>query len=292
MFVGSLVALVTPMKADGAIDENALRHLVDIHITKQTDALVVNGTTGESATLSFEEQLEVLRIVIDEACGRLPIIAGTGSNATQEAILKTQRALSLGADACLVVSPYYNRPTQEGLFQHYQAIAQAVDIPLILYNVPSRTGVDLLPETVIRLSRVPGILGIKECAPDALLRIKRFTSECMEGFSVYAGNDEQGLEALRVGAQGIISVVANVVPEAVKEYVSCALSQDFYKAAERFKQLEPLIRALSLESNPIPTKWALHKMKWIDVGIRLPLTPLSAQYHDQVQEALENMLPL
>lgn len=299
-FSGSLVALVTPMKPNpvpeaypnALIDAAALRHLVDIQVTQGTQALVVNGTTGEAPTLQTEEQLEVLQIVLDEVCGRLPVIAGTGACSTEESILKTQQAMALGADACLVITPYFNRPTQEGLYRHYAAVANNAQAPIILYNNPARTGVDLLPETVLRLSQIPGILGIKEAAADAVARILSFRQHLPSSFLLYAGNDDQALEAIQAGASGVISAVANVVPDRVRQYVEAALKGNFYEANAQFRKLLPLIRALFIESNPIAIKWALAELKWIDSGIRLPLTPLSLEKQSLVRGALEDMLCL
>jgi 4-hydroxy-tetrahydrodipicolinate synthase len=271
---GSIVALVTPMHADGAVDWDRLRKLVDWHVAEGTHAIVAVGTTGESATLGFEEHDLVVREVISAARGRVPVIAGTGANSTEEAIRLTRDARRDGADACLLVTPYYNKPTQEGLYQHYRAIAEAVDIPQILYNVPGRTACDMLPETVERLARISNIVGIKE-ATGNLERIREIRERCGAGFLIYSGDDATAVEAMLMGADGDISVTANVVPKIMAAVCEAALAGDAGLARSLDAKINLLHRDLFVESNPIPVKWALHQMGMIDSGIRLPLTPLS-----------------
>lgn len=274
MFRGSLVAIVTPMHADGAVDWDGLRKLVEWHIEQGTHGLVAVGTTGESATLGFEEHDLVIREVIKAANGRVPVIAGTGANATNEAIRLTRSARDDGADACLLVTPYYNKPTQEGLYQHFKTIAEAVDIPQILYNVPGRTACDMLPETVERLSRVANIIGIKE-ATGNLERIAELIQRCGKDFLVFSGDDATACEAMLLGASGDISVTANVQPAKMAAMCEAALAGDADKARALNAGVEALHSELFIESNPIPVKWALEKMGLVGSGIRLPMTRLS-----------------
>lgn len=274
MFRGSLVAIVTPMHADGAVDWDGLRKLVEWHIEQGTHGLVAVGTTGESATLGFEEHDLVIREVIKAANGRVPVIAGTGANATNEAIRLTRSAREDGADACLLVTPYYNKPTQEGLYQHFKTIAEAVDIPQILYNVPGRTACDMLPETVERLSRVANIIGIKE-ATGNLERIAELIQRCGKDFLVFSGDDATACEAMLLGASGDISVTANVQPAKMAAMCEAALAGDADKARALNAGVEALHSELFIESNPIPVKWALEKMGLVGSGIRLPMTRLS-----------------
>ncbi len=285
MFRGSMVAIVTPMAVCGSVDYDALRQLVDFHSSRGTDAIVVAGTTGEASTLTMEEHAKVIRVVVEQVRNRVPVIAGTGSNATREAIELTQYAHDAGADACLLVTPYYNKPTQEGLYQHFRACAEAVAIPLILYNVPSRTAVDLLPETVERLSHIPTIVGIKEATgkPD---RVVDILERCGEHFAVYSGDDALAREAMLLGAQGTISVTANVAPELMRNLCALALAGDREGSLAIDTTLMALHQHLFIETNPIPVKWALHEMGLIPQGIRLPLTPLSEHHHDTVRSAL------
>jgi len=271
---GSIVALVTPMHADGAVDWERLRKLVDWHVAEGTNAIVAVGTTGESATLGFEEHDLVVREVISVAAGRIPVIAGTGANATEEAIRLSRAAKRDGADACLLVTPYYNKPTQEGLYRHYVAIAEAVDIPQILYNVPGRTACDMLPETVERLSKVPNIVGIKE-ATGNLARVRDIRERCGADFLIYSGDDATAVEAILMGGDGNISVTANVVPKKMAALCKAALAGDATTARALDAEINALHRDLFVESNPIPVKWALEQMGLINSGIRLPLTPLS-----------------
>ncbi|ADJ27566.1 4-hydroxy-tetrahydrodipicolinate synthase [Nitrosococcus watsonii] len=285
MFHGSMVALVTPMHPDGTLDWESLRRLVDFHIENKTDAIVTVGTTGESPTLEVEEHIRVIREVVDQAQGRLPVIAGTGANSTREAEELTRAALEAGADACLLVVPYYNRPTQEGLYLHFKAIAEAVPIPQILYNVPARTACDLLPETVARLADISNIIGIKE-ATENIARGHQILELCGDKLDLYSGEDSTAMEYMLIGGQGTISVTANVAPKAVHEMCAAALQGD-RKAAEAINtRLRPLYAALFVEANPIPVKWALSEMGLITPGIRLPLTVLSERYHESLRQAL------
>ncbi|WP_299944504.1 4-hydroxy-tetrahydrodipicolinate synthase [uncultured Microbulbifer sp.] len=287
MFTGSMVALATPMFADGSLDWDSLRNLVEWHIEQGTRALVTVGTTGESATLDVHEHVEMIRRVVDQVAGRIPVIAGTGANSTTEAIDLTENATRCGADACLLVTPYYNKPSQEGLYQHYLAIARAVAIPQILYNVPARTAVDMLPDTVLRLATIGNIVGIKEATGD-LARARVLLDTLPEGFAVYSGDDSTALELMLMGGHGDISVTANVAPAAVAQMCEAALAGDAVTAQAIDQRIQILHKVLFLESNPIPVKWALREMGRIDGGIRLPLTSLSPQHHATVREALRS----
>ncbi len=285
MFHGSMVALVTPMGDDGALDWAALRQLVDWHVENGTDAIVAVGTTGESPTLDLEEHVEVIRVTVDQVRGRIPVIAGTGANATREAIELTRGAKQAGADACLLVTPYYNKPTQEGLYQHFKAVADAVPIPQILYNVPSRTACDLLPETVERLSHVPNIVGIKE-ATGNLDRARDILRRCGERLDLYSGDDATALECMLLGAKGDISVTAYVAPQLMHEMCNAACQGKEREARAIDARLMALHRDLFVEANPIPVKWALKEMGLIKGGVRLPLTPLSPPHHATVRAAM------
>jgi 4-hydroxy-tetrahydrodipicolinate synthase len=287
MFKGSMVALVTPMKADGAVDNEALDRLVDFHVQGGTNAIVAVGTTGESPTLSVEEHIGVVKRVVQAAKKRVPVIAGTGANATYEAIELTKLAKEVGADACLIVTPYYNKPTQEGLYQHYKALAQAVAIPQILYNVPGRTGVDLQPETVERLAEFSNIVGIKEAA--SLARNRELFNRVGGRMDLISGDDDLACECVLAGFQGVISVSANVAPSHVRAVMDAALARDYSSARKLDAKLQPLHRSMFLESNPIPVKWALARMGLIPGGTRLPLTTLAAQHHAQVENALRSI---
>ncbi|MBB3061976.1 4-hydroxy-tetrahydrodipicolinate synthase [Microbulbifer rhizosphaerae] len=287
MFSGSMVALATPMYADGSLDWDSLHNLVEWHIEQGTRALVAVGTTGESATLDVNEHLEVIRRVVDQVAGRVPVIAGTGANSTQEAIELTETASKCGADACLLVTPYYNKPTQEGLYQHYKAIAKAVAIPQILYNVPGRTAVDMLPETVRRLAAIGNIVGIKEATGD-LDRARELLEILPRDFAVYSGDDATALELMLAGGHGDISVTANVAPAAVAQMCEAALGGDSGTARAIDERIRILHKVLFVESNPIPVKWALREMGRVDGGIRLPLTSLSPEHHATVREALRS----
>lgn len=285
MFSGSMVALVTPMRDDGSLDYDSLQKLVDFHVENGTDGIVAVGTTGESATLSVSEHTDVIKAVVRFADGRIPIIAGTGGNATSEAIELSEAAKDLGVDAVLLVTPYYNRPTQEGLYLHFKTIAEAVDIPQILYNVPSRTACDLQPETVGRLSRIPNIIGVKEATGD--VRRVQFINELTDDdFELYTGEDANTADFILAGGQGVISVTANVAPRAMHDMCMAALAGDAERAGELNDLLAPLHQNLFVETNPIPVKWALHEMGMMSGGIRLPMTVLSEQYHQPVRDAL------
>lgn len=285
MFHGSMVALVTPMVPDGAVDEQALATLVEFHISHGTDAIVAVGTTGESATLDFDEHIHVIRRVVELAAGRIPVIAGTGANSTSEAIELTRAAMQAGADACLLVTPYYNKPTQEGLYQHFKAIAEAVPVPQILYNVPGRTAVDMLPDTVARLAEISNIVGLKDATGD-LERAKELMERCADKIDLYSGDDATAMEFILLGGKGDISVTANVAPADMHRMCEAALAGDRAAAESVNARLMPLHKALFLESNPIPVKWALSEMGLIQSGMRLPLTPLAEQYHEPLREAM------
>jgi 4-hydroxy-tetrahydrodipicolinate synthase len=286
MFHGSMVALVTPMRADGSVDNEALDRLVDFHVDNGTDAIIAVGTTGESATLDEHEHCAVIRRVVDRAAERIPVIAGTGANSTREAIVLTRCAMEAGADACLLVTPYYNKPPQEGLYQHFRTVAEAVSIPQILYNVPGRTAVDMLPATVERLADIANIVGIKEATGD-LARGQEILDRCGDRLDLYSGDDATAMELILMGAKGDISVTANVAPKAMHEMCSAALRGDRAEAERLNQLLMPLHQKLFLEANPIPVKWALHEMGLIPEGIRLPLTPLAEAYHAPLREALQ-----
>ncbi len=285
MFHGSMVALVTPMTPEGAVDYRALAALVEFHVSNGTDAIVAVGTTGESATLDFEEHREVVRQVVALAAGRVPVIAGTGSNSTREAIELTRYAMQAGADACLLVAPYYIKPTQEGLYLHYRAVAEAVPVPQILYNVPGRTAVDMLPATVERLAAISNIVGIKEATGD-LGRARELLERCGDKLDLYSGDDGSAMDFILLGGKGDISVTANVAPRAMHEMCAAARTGDREAAGSINQRLESLHKALFLEASPIPVKWALHEMGMISEGIRLPMTPLSEQYREPLREAM------
>lgn len=288
MFQGSMVALATPMHEDGSLDEAALATLVEFHIENQTDAIVAVGTTGESATLDEQEHCHVVKRVVELSRGRIPVIAGTGSNSTREAISLTRSAKEVGADACLLVTPYYNKPTQEGLYQHFKTVAEAVDVPQILYNVPGRTAVDMQPETVARLAAVENIIGIKDATAD-VQRARDIIALCGPQFEVYSGDDGTAMELMLAGAHGDISVTANVAPKMMHEMCMAAIAGDRETATRLNDQLLGLHKNLFLEANPIPVKWALYDMGLIPAGIRLPLTVLSSEYqtivHDELRKA-------
>ena len=283
--VGSIVALVTPMRADGAVDHEALAKAVDRVIEAGSAAIVSVGTTGESATLDVDEHTDVIRRTIDVAAGRVPIIAGTGANSTAEAIHLTEAAKAAGADAALLVTPYYNKPPQEGLYRHFKAVAEAVDIPQILYNVPGRTAVDMLPGTVERLADVPNIIGIKEAKGD-LDRVRELVALGLPDFALYSGDDATARASILLGFHGDISVTANVAPEGMARMCAAALAGDAETAAAIDADLAGLHRALFVEPNPIPVKWALAELGLIDEGIRLPLVPLDPAFHAEVRAAL------
>ena len=286
MFRGSIVALITPMHEDGRVDEEALRHLVDFHVEAGTAAIVSVGTTGESATLSEPEHCDLIRRTVEFADGRLPVIAGTGANATTEAIRLTRCAQEAGADAALLVTPYYNKPTQEGLYLHHCAVAEAVEIPQILYNVPGRTACDLLPETAGRLAQIPNIVGIKEATGD-LSRVAELRACCGEDFDLFSGDDASACEFILQGGQGVISVTANVAPLLMAEMCKAALAGDRERAEAIDAKLQGLHRGLFVESNPIPVKWAVAQLGLCEPGIRLPLTWLSPAVQPEVRRAME-----
>jgi 4-hydroxy-tetrahydrodipicolinate synthase len=285
MISGSMVALVTPMDAQGGLDWAALSKLVDFHLQEGTNAIVAVGTTGESATLDVNEHVEVIRRVVDQVAGRIPVIAGTGANSTREAIELTQNAKSVGADACLLVTPYYNKPTQEGLYLHFRQIAESVAIPQILYNVPGRTACDMLPETVERLAKVANIIGIKEATGD-LQRGQDILDRVSSDFLVYSGDDATAVELMLMGGKGNISVTANVAPRAMAELCAAAMAGDAATARAINERLMPLHKNLFIESNPIPVKWALQEMGMMQDGIRLPLTWLSPRCHEPLRQAM------
>ena len=285
MIKGSIVAIVTPMFEDGSLDKDSLRKLLDWHVAEGTDGIVIVGTTGESATVSPEEHCELIRLTVEHIAGRIPVIAGSGGNSTAEAIALTRHAKNVGADATLQVVPYYNRPTQEGMYRHFKAIAEAVDIPVILYNVPGRTVADMANETVLRLSSVDNIVGIK----DATGNIGRGTELLRmvdKSFGVYSGDDASAVALMLCGGAGNISVTANVAPRLMKEMCDAALAGQAARAVEINNRVLSLHSKLFVEPNPVPVKWALTEMGKMPSGLRLPLAPLSAQYHDTVRAAL------
>ena len=285
MITGSLVAIVTPMRADGALDIPAFRKLIDWHVAEGTDGIVVVGTTGESPTVDVDEHKELIRIAVQHSRGRIPIIAGTGGNSTAEAIELTESAKKAGATACLSVVPYYNKPSQEGLYLHFRKIAETVELPMIVYNVPGRTVADLHNDTMLRLAQVPGIIGIK----DATANIERGSDlirRAPRGFAVYSGDDATGLALILLGGHGVISVTANVAPKLMHQMCAAALVGDVKKARELNLKLLPLHQRLFVEANPIPVKWALAEMGMMENGLRLPLSPLAEKFHQTVREAL------
>ncbi len=287
MFQGSLVALVTPMQPDGSIDYRSLQQLIEWHIEAKTQAIVVAGTTGEAPTLSAAETQDLVTRVVMQVAGRIPVIAGTGTNCTRTCIEHTQAAQAAGVDACLIVTPYYNRPTQNGLFEHFKLIAENTDLPIILYNVPTRTACDILPETVERLAKISNIIGIKE-ATGKIERCTEILQRCDKRFRLFTGNDDNGLEFMQSGGHGVISVTANVAPHKMSQMCEAALSGDHALAKKLNAELMPLHTKLFLEANPIPVKWALHEMGLIPAGIRLPLLPLDPKFHAEVRAALHH----
>jgi 4-hydroxy-tetrahydrodipicolinate synthase len=289
MITGSLVAIVTPMKSgkeqDGALDLERFKQLIDWHVAEGTDGIVVVGTTGESPTVDFDEHKELIRIAVQHSRGRIPIIAGTGGNSTVEAIELTASAKENGATACLSVVPYYNKPTQEGLYRHFRKIAETVDLPMILYNVPGRTVADLQTDTVLRLAQVPGIIGIKEASAN-IERNTDLIRRAPRNFAIYSGDDATALALILLGGHGVISVTANVAPKAMHQMCAAALVGDLKKARELNLRLFPLHQRLFVEANPIPVKWALAEMGMIESGLRLPMSPLADKFHQTVREAL------
>lgn len=286
LFKGSAVALVTPMHKSGEVDLEKLDNLVEWHIGAGTRAFIVNGTTGESATLTWDEQCAVLEKVIAKVNKRIPVIAGTGSNATSKAIYQTKMVEQFGVDGCLIVTPYYNRPTQKGLIQHFERLAAQSSLPILLYNVPSRTACDLLPDTVARLSELPNIVGIKE-ATGLIERVAELKEKTNHEFLIFSGEDASALDFMLAGGDGVISVTANVAPNLMSKMCDCVLNGDIEQAKDIERKLKALNDALFLEANPIPVKWLLNHMGKIDSGIRLPLTPLSEQYHQTVCQAFD-----
>ncbi len=285
MFKGSLVAIVTPMDDDGGLDLECYRALIDYHITQGTNGIVVVGTTGESPTVDFEEHQLLMRTAVDHAAGRIPIIAGTGANSTREAIDLSIYAKNAGVNACLSVAPYYNKPTQEGLYQHFKAIAEAVDIPQILYNVPGRTVADIANNTALRLAQIPNIIGIKDATGD-IGRGADLLRRAPQDFLIYSGDDISSLAFLLLGGHGVISVTANVAPKLIRKMCDAAFSGDLSAARSANNKLLRLHTDLFIEANPIPVKWAVAQMGLIKKGIRLPLTPLSSHHHQLVREAM------
>ena len=287
MATGSLVAIVTPMSDDGALDLDALRRLVDWHIAEGTDGIVIVGTTGESPTVSFDEHCLLIRTAVEQAAGRVPVIAGTGANSTSEAIELTECAKRAGAQAGLSVVPYYNKPTQEGLYPHYKKIAESVDLPLILYNVPGRTVTDLSNDTTLRLAQVPGIVGVKD-ATGSMERAADLLRRAPKDFALYTGDDASAMPFMLLGGHGVISVTANVAPKLMHEMCVAARGGNLARAREINNVLLPLHSKLFVEANPIPVKWACAELGLIPAGLRLPLTPLSAGLHDTVRDAMRH----
>jgi len=285
MIKGSIVAIVSPMHEDGSLDLESYRRLIDWHIDEGTAAIVAVGTTGESPTVDVEEHTTLIRVAVEHAAGRVPIIAGTGGNSTREAIELTEFAREAGAHSTLQVVPYYNKPTQEGMYRHFRAVAETVDLPVVLYNVPGRTVADLSNATVMRLAQVPGIVGLKDASGD-VARGSVLLAQAPSGFAVYSGNDDSALALMAVGGHGVISVTANVAPGPMARLCATALAGDFVKACALNRELIPLHMKLFVEANPIPVKWALQQMGRIEGGIRLPLTPLASAFHETVTGAL------
>ncbi|HEX5476955.1 MAG TPA: 4-hydroxy-tetrahydrodipicolinate synthase [Burkholderiales bacterium] len=285
MITGSLVAIVTPMLEDGRLDLPRFRKLIDWHVEEGTDGIVVVGTTGESPTVDFDEHKELIRLAVQNSRGRIPVIAGTGGNSTAEAIELAASAKEAGATASLSVVPYYNKPTQEGMYRHFRKIAETVDLPMILYNVPTRTVADLQNDTVLRLAEVPGIIGIKD-ATASLERGTDLLRRAPRNFAIYSGEDATALPLILCGGHGVISVTANVAPKLMHQMCAAALVGDVKKARELNNRLLPLHQRLFLETNPAPVKWALAEMGLIEYGLRLPMAPLSEKFHQPVREAL------
>jgi len=285
MIQGSIVAIVTPMREDGSLDFPGLRKLIDWHIAEGTDSIVIVGTTGESPTVSVEEHCELIKVAVEQSAKRIPIIAGTGGNSTTEAIELTQYAKDVGADASLLVVPYYNRPTQEGMYHHFRKIAEAVDIPVILYNVPGRTVADMSNETILRLAQVPGIIGVKD-ATGNIARGTDLLRQAPKSFAVYSGDDATAMALMFCGGKGNISVTANIAPRAMHQLCDAAMNGRIAEAIEINNRMLPLHNKLFVEPNPVPVKWALQEMGKIPSGIRLPLVELGKEYHDTVRAAL------
>ncbi|MFL9925676.1 4-hydroxy-tetrahydrodipicolinate synthase [Herbaspirillum lusitanum] len=285
MIKGSIVAIVTPMHPDGSLDFDGLRKLVDWHIAEGTDSIVIVGTTGESPTVSMEEHCELIKVAVEHTAKRIPIIAGTGGNSTAEAIELTEFAKKVGADASLQVVPYYNRPTQEGMYLHFKTIAEAVDLPVILYNVPGRTVADMSNETILRLAQVKGIVGVKD-ATGNIARGTDLIRLAPKSFAIYSGDDATAIALMLYGGAGNISVTANVAPRDMHELCVAAMSGNLARAIELNNKLLPLHNKLFVEPNPVPLKWAMQQMGLIGPGMRLPLAPLGEGFHDTVRGAL------
>ncbi|MDP2868604.1 4-hydroxy-tetrahydrodipicolinate synthase [Methyloversatilis sp.] len=286
MITGSLVAIVTPMHEDGSLDYPRLRGLIDFHIAEGTDGIVIVGTSGESPTVDVDEHCELIHATVEQAAGRIPVIAGTGANSTAEAIELAQRAKAMGVDACLTVVPYYNKPTQEGLYRHFRAQAEAVDVPFILYNVPGRTVADLANDTTLRLAEIPNIVGIKD-ATGNLDRGVELINRAPKDFALYSGDDASTCAFILMGGHGCISVTANVAPRLMHEMNAAALAADAVKARALNAKLTGLHRQLFCEANPIPVKWAVQQLGLIGPSLRLPLTELAPQFHQQVRAAMQ-----
>lgn len=285
MLTGSLVALLTPMSSDGRIDLPAFRALIDFHAREATDGLVIVGTTGESPTVNVEEHCELIRVAVEHSAGRLPIIAGTGGNSTAEAVELARFAKKVGAEASLSVVPYYNKPTQEGMYRHFKTISESVDLPVILYNVPGRTVADMNNDTVLRLAELPGIIGIKD-ATGSVERITDLAMRAPKDFALYSGDDLTSMCFMLLGGHGVISVSANIAPRLMHELCVAARAGDLARANAINRQLFLLNRDLFVEANPIPVKWAAQQMGLLEGSLRLPLTPLSEVFHERVRTAM------
>ena len=285
MIQGSIVAIVSPMHEDGSLDLPRYRALIDWHVDSGTAAIVAVGTTGESPTVDVEEHGTLIRVAVEQAAGRVPVIAGTGGNSTREAIELTRHAAKVGAAASLQVVPYYNRPGQEGLYRHFRAVAEAVDLPMVLYNVPGRTAADLSNDTIVRLSQVPGVIGLKDATGD-MPRAADLLDRLPAGFALYSGNDDSALALMLLGGHGVISVTANVAPREMAQLCAAALAGDLRTAREINRRLIGLHLRLFVEANPIPVKWALARMGRIEGGIRLPMTPMDARHRETVEAAM------
>ncbi|WP_076591764.1 4-hydroxy-tetrahydrodipicolinate synthase [Herminiimonas arsenitoxidans] len=285
MIQGSIVAIVTPMHADGSLDLPGLRKLIDWHIAEGTDGIVIVGTTGESPTVSVDEHCELIRVAVEHTAKRIPVIAGTGGNSTSEAIELTQFAKDVGADASLLVVPYYNRPTQEGMYQHFKKIVEAVDLPAILYNVPGRTVADMSNETILRLAQIPGVIGVKDATANIARGIDLMRL-APKNFMVYSGDDATAMALMFCGAKGNISVTANIAPRAMHQLCDAAMNQRVAEAVAINNKVSPLHNKLFVEPNPVPVKWAMAEIGLIPTGMRLPIVPLAAEYHDVVRAAM------
>lgn len=285
MFKGCMVAIITPMDDHGNIDKRAFQNLIEWHIDSGTTAIIVCGTTGESPTIEADEHYELIAFAVKQSAGRIPIIAGAGTNSTKSTLKLVENAKRARADATLVVTPYYNRPPQNGLYEHYRFLAEKVDLPMILYNVPGRTCSDLLPETVEKLAKFKNIIGIKD-ATAKVERVKEILQRCGQNFGIYSGDDLTALEWMLNGAHGVISVVANIAPQKMAQMTNAAINGKRAEAEKLNQELELLHKNLFLEANPIPSKWALHKLGMVQRGIRLPLVPLDSKYHQAVEQAM------